>query len=395
MATITSAGVIPSTPQQLNDQLMAVSTSLAPGLTSTLPGSLIEDMSSTATGALVVQDQAYVDLLNSVSPLTANPFILNQLGAVYGVQQGLGSNTTVYVTFTGTIGFVVNPGFIVGDGTYQYVVQDGGIVGTSGSTHALYCVATTAGSWAIPIGAVTTLITSVPSTITLTCTNSAVGTPGAASQDTQDYQAQVIQAGLAASQGMSTFLKTAIGNVSGVIQRTISYRPSSGGWQILAAGGDPYAVGYAIFSAMFNFGDLVGAQTVGTTETVSIFDVPDTYSIEYVIPAAQTIGVTALWNTISNSNFISPVVVSGLAQPAIVAYINSLNSGQSISLLGLQDAFKTSTAGLLSDATLSVLTFTVTINGVVTAPGSGGVLIPIDPEGYAYTTLANITVNQA
>ena len=128
MAIITPNGAQPTSPQVLRDELVAAATALAPGLTTTLPGSLIEDLASTATGALTVQDSAYVDLVNSISPYTANDFILLQLGNVYGVAQGVGSNTSVYVTFYGTPGFVINAGFIVSDGTHQYTVQDGGVI---------------------------------------------------------------------------------------------------------------------------------------------------------------------------------------------------------------------------------------------------------------------------
>lgn len=76
MPIITSAGAVPASPNDLNAQLLAGAIARAPGLTATLPGSLVEDMSSTATGALIVQDQAAVDLINSISPLTANEFIL-------------------------------------------------------------------------------------------------------------------------------------------------------------------------------------------------------------------------------------------------------------------------------------------------------------------------------
>ena len=256
MATITTAGAVPSTPAQLNAELVSAATALSPGLTTTLPASLIEDLSSTGTGALIVQDQAYVDLINSVSPLTANPFILNQLGAVYGVQQGVGSNTSVYVTFAGTPGFVINIGFVVSDGTYQYTVQDGGIISSSGSSAALYCLAIASGSWAVPIGSVTQIITSVPSTINLTCDNTVTGIPGATAQTTQQYQAQVIQAGLAVSTGMTTLLKTTLGNVNGVQPRLISVVQQSGGWKVVVGGGDPYAVANAIFTSLFNINNL-------------------------------------------------------------------------------------------------------------------------------------------
>ena len=79
---ITSAGAQPQTPASLLAQLLALATAQAPGLTADLPGSLIEDISSTDVGALTLIDAAWVELLNNVGPLTANPFILSQLGPV-------------------------------------------------------------------------------------------------------------------------------------------------------------------------------------------------------------------------------------------------------------------------------------------------------------------------
>ena len=133
------AGAQPTSPTVLNAELIAIAETLSPGLTATLPGSLVEDMSSTATAAVSLSDQAYVELLNSVTPYGANAYLLNQLGIMYGVTPGAASNTSVYVQFTGTPGFVISAGFIVSDGSYQYVIQDGGIIGTapSGQTNGV------------------------------------------------------------------------------------------------------------------------------------------------------------------------------------------------------------------------------------------------------------------
>ena len=208
-------------PATLAAEAFAIAQELAPGITS-LPANLIGDMNATSAGSLSVAQQALVDLVNSVSPYTANAPILYQLGNVYGVQQGVGSNTSVYVVFSGTPGFVISVGFTVSDGTYQYTVQDGGVVGSAGVSASLYCLATTAGSWAIPANSVTQIITSVPSGIALTCDNPTVGLPGASAQSLQAYQAQVIQAGQAVGTGMSTLLKTALQNVPGVQSNLLS-----------------------------------------------------------------------------------------------------------------------------------------------------------------------------
>lgn len=260
MAQITTAGAIPVSPTDLLNAEIAAATALSPGLTANLPGSLVEDMASTAAGAVVIQDQAFVDLVNSISPATANPSILYQLGQVYGVEQGQGSNTSVYVVFTGLAGFVIPVGFTVSDGTYQYTVQDGGIIATSGQTTPLYCLATVQGSWAIPAGTVTQVITSVPSGFTLTVTNLDDGLPGLSAQTIASYQAQVVQAGMVTAQGVPTFIKAQLQKVIGVQARLISIRlVDINQWEIIVGGGDPYEVGHAIFNSVPDISNLVGS----------------------------------------------------------------------------------------------------------------------------------------
>jgi len=266
MAQITTAGAIPASPTDLLNAEIAAATVLAPGLTANLPGSLVEDMASTAAGAVYIQDQAFVDLVNSISPATANPSILYQLGQVYGVQQGQGSNTSVYVIFTGLAGFVIPVGFTVSDGTYQYTVQDGGIIATSGQTSPLYCLATVQGSWAVPAGTVTQIITSVPAGFTLTVTNPDDGLPGLTAQTIASYQAQVVQAGMVTCQGVPTFIKTTLQKVLGVQPRLISIRLiATNEWEIICGGGDPYEVGHAIFASVPDISNLVGS-TLSVTD---------------------------------------------------------------------------------------------------------------------------------
>ena len=332
MASITSAGAIPATPTDLLNEEIALATTLSPGLTANLPGSLVEDMASTAAGALVVQDQAFVDLVNSISPYTANSIMLYQLGEVYGVAQGVGSNTSVYVTFTGNPGFVIPAGFIVSDGNYQYTVQDGGIINAAGVSAALYCLANTSGSWAVPAGTVTQLITSIPSGYTITCTNSTAGVPGAAAQSLQSYQAQVIQAGLASAQGAPTFLKTLLQQVSGVQARLISIlNPAVGQWEIICGGGDPYQIANAIFQGIPDISVLTGSTLsvtgitkanpgvvttnlnhgYSTGQVVTIAGVnPSAYNGTYTITVLSNTTFSIGVNTTSYATYVSGGVVT-------------------------------------------------------------------------------------
>lgn len=271
---VTLAGLQPQAPTDLNAQVIAAATALSPGLTANLPGSLIEDMGSTATGAVVVMDQARVDLVNSLTPFGANEFLLNQLGQVYGIKQGQDTNTSVFVVFSGVPGKIINPGFTVSDGTFQYIIQDGGIVNAGGTTQPLFAIATQPGTWSVPPNTVTQFVTSITTADLigpppLTVTNPLAGTPSAGGQTEEDYRSQVLQAGLASATGMTTFLKTLLNQVPGVISRLVSVRQQTGGgWEVLVGGnGDPFQVAYSIFRALFDISTLVGSSLVITGVT--------------------------------------------------------------------------------------------------------------------------------
>jgi hypothetical protein len=105
------------------------------------------------------------------------------------------------------------------------------------------------------------LITSVPNTVTLSVNNPSAGIPSQAAQTEADYRSDVLQAGLAACTGLTTMLKTALRNVSGVQQRLISaiQLPNNGGWEIIVGGGDPFQVAKAIFDSGIDIATLVGS----------------------------------------------------------------------------------------------------------------------------------------
>lgn len=270
-----SSGPVPQSPAVVDAALIELVTATNPGYTATLPGSLIEDVSSTSVAAILLCGAAQIDLVNSVTPLGANPFILNQLGQIYGVALGEATNTSVNVVFNGPPGYVLAEGFIVGDGTNQYTLSDGGICGSDGNSAPLFALCTVSGSFAVPAGTVTQVLTAVPTGITLTVNNPQSGTPGAGAETEQSYRGRVIQAGLAIAQGMPTFLKTLLGNVSGVQPRLISVRQiDGGGWEIIVGGGDPYFVAYAIYKALFDIstlvGSVIGVSTISKAAAASV-----------------------------------------------------------------------------------------------------------------------------
>lgn len=264
---MTKQGLLPIPPTELLRLLIEGVTLVRPGYTANLPGSLIEDVSSTDVGALISMDSARIEVVNSLTPYGANAFLLNQLGAIYGVAHGTASNTSVYVTFFGVPGFVIGRGFIVSDGSFHYVVRDGGIIKEDGESPPLFAVADQPGSFAVPAGTVTQLVTSVPSDFPVTCNNLSHGVPGVEGESEQLYRSRVLQAGLAASTGMLRYLRTLLGKVEGVQARLVGVRQQEGGgWSVISGGGDPYDTANAIATALFDVSTLVGS----TLNVVSI-----------------------------------------------------------------------------------------------------------------------------
>lgn len=262
---MTAAGPVPTPPADIRSLLLAKVAAVNPGYTANLPGSLIEDISSTDVAAIALMDQARVEMINSLTPYGANDFLLMLLGTVYGVPVGSVTNTSAFVVFSGPPGFVIAQGFTVSDGAHQYSASEGGVIGGSGQTPPLFCVGTVSGAWAVPANTIIQIATSLPPGITVTVTNPLAGTPSPGAETADSYRARVLTAGLAASQGMSRYMKTLLANVPGVQPRLISVRsPATGTWEVICGGGDPYQVGYAIYSALFDISNLVGS-TINVT----------------------------------------------------------------------------------------------------------------------------------
>ena len=309
---VTTQGAQPTPPAALLAALVQLVTATNPGYTANLPGSLVEDISSTDVGALTIIDSARVELLNSLSPYVANNFLMWQLGQVYigpGAAPAVPTNTSVFVTFTTTDpntaaplpGYLIPRGFVVSDGVYQYVVQDGGVTDSNGNSQPLFCQATIPGSWSVATSSVNQIVTSVPTNVvSMACRNTTPGTPGGPQETAAQYRARVLQAGLAISTGTPALLKTLLAQVPGVQQRLISVLQQPGGfWEVLCGGGDPYLTAGAILASGVNVAGLVGSTLAITAITKASNGQITTalnhgYSPGQVAQAADIVGMTAL-----------------------------------------------------------------------------------------------------
>jgi len=394
---LTASGLQPQQPQSLLAQLLANVASTNPGYTANLPGSMVEDVSSTDVAAISLCDQAKVETVNSLTPYGANLFTLGQLGTIYlgQGQPGLPTNTSVLVEFTGTVGYVINNGFLVSDGTNVYQVQGGGVIGSGGTSALLTAIAINSGAFSVPANTVTQLVTSVPSSITLAVNNPNAGTPASAAETPYAYRSRVLTAGLAACVGGPRLIKTQIGVQLGAQANLISVQAASGGIRVVVGGSaSTYSIAYAIFSSIPDPSILQGsAVSSGRNVTVSLIDYPDTYSILYVAAPVQTVTMTVTWNTVLTS-FTGGGAFPGLVQAPLAAYINGLGVGQVINVLEMLEIFQSAVEPVLDVSLLTRLVFTVYINSVETAPATGTYAISGDPESSFSCAASAVTVTQ-
>ena len=358
LTVIPKTGAVGQSLQEIQAEIIASASALSPGITSTLPGTLIEDITSTDASAVYLCQQAQIETIASVSPYAANEYILTQLGDVYGVQQGVGSNTSVYVIFSGTAGYPIPQGTVVSDGVYQYITQDAAIIESGGFSAQVYCIATVSGSWAVPAYSVTTIASSVPSGVILSVTNPSPGIPSTTEQTAENFRAQVLQAGLVSCIGMIPAIKAAVQNVSGVVQNLVSIRENTyyvpPKWEVIVGGGDPYAVANAIWQSC-------GDPSVlgGSTMLVQSINV-GTKTISTNLVTNFTIGETVYITGVSGVTGINGVALTITALPDPYSFtISNAISGSYVS------------GGIVS-----------TSGSSVTIPRNNTVTIYDDPDSY-------------
>jgi hypothetical protein len=395
---MTASGPVPSSPAALNSDLIATVEAENAGFTANLPGLLLEDLTSTGTAALAQMDQARVDAINSVTPYGANAFILAQQGVVLGIPQGKPTNTSVNAVFADTLapGYVIVPGTVVSDGTYQYVVQDGGIIQSNGSTAPLFAVANQSGSWSVPAGSVNQIVTSLPSPFNtqITVTNPLAGVAGNPSAESpQSYRARIMQANQVAGQGTPAYLQTLLEAIPGVTPRLVSILQTTFGWEVICGGGDPYAVAFAIYKGVIDLSTIVGSITSSRNVAVTITDSPNQYTITSVNPPQQVVMIDAIWNT-NLPNFTAGAQVNQLGSTAIQNYINSIIVGQPINIFAMEAAFQQAVASVLPTSNLTRIVFAVTINGSAVSPATGTGVIASDPESYMFVSPSGVSVLQ-
>lgn len=390
--TFSDTGPVPTDPETLRALILESVKLQRPGY-SALPAGLIDSILSTDTVAATSMDLGRVDALNQLTPYAANPYILAQQGELFGIPKGQQSNASAFVVFTGPAGLILTPKFLVSDGTNIFSIVDGGTIGADGTSPPLQAIAVDYWEGPVLVNSVNQIATSIPQDITLTVTNPEAGVPASAPETTAQYRGRVMDAQLVTCQGTTGFLKTLLRKLPDVNPRLVSVKSYQSGWQVICGGGDPYQVAGQIILGILNVSSLRGARDPLRTISVSVTQIPDTYTVLYVNPKAQSVQVNLQWQTdIQNFPLVSQV--NQLAAPEILRYINSLYVGTPINILDIQVVFQEAVRAVLDPQNISAISAGIRIDGIAVNPPAGSSLIQGDPEGFFESTSTDILVSK-
>ncbi|MGK4402063.1 ubiquitin-activating E1 FCCH domain-containing protein [Citrobacter portucalensis] len=197
------------------------------------------------------------------------------------------------------------------DGIYTYTLNDATIIPSSGVTPQVTCTATTTGSWAVPAGTVTQIITSVPDEITLTCTNPVAGVPGLERESNYQFRDRVWESQMSTVQGYPGFIRQKLTDVNGVQARLVSVVQDGNSWIIMCGGGDIYEMAGAIFKSAGDISRLKGA-TVDVTGITNANPGVVTTGITHGLTNGQVVnisgvnGMTGINNVPLNVTVLTP-----------------------------------------------------------------------------------------
>lgn len=300
-----------------------------------------------------------------------------------GIQRLPATASTVSVTLTGTNGTPITNGTVYDTAGNVWNLPASCTVGSTVTATAQNTGPITAAAGTVTgIGTPTSGWTGV--------TNASAASPGTNPETDAAFRARAVISTLLPS--LTTFNATlaAVAAVPGVVRSTgynnpngvaDSYGNPPHSITMIVQGGEPGAIAQAIYD---NYG--LGALTNGTTTV----DVTDTQSGQ-VQPISFDIATeTSIYVTLNVAPLAQAVTTATQAaiQNAIVAYLNSLNIGQVVSIAALY-ATAMGQAGNLAQPSFSVISITA---GTTPSPtGTSDIVIAFNAVATAAT--ANIVVN--
>ena len=279
------------------------------------------------------------NVMNSVSPLYANDFMVLELGEAFGLKikdQAL-PNTTI--TFYGLAGVVIPEGLEVGnaDSSKKFITTKSDIINATGQV-SIYCEGADYYDTPTPANTLNVLLNQVLNVTSCTNLNDAVESTPA--ETISEFRSRFQTRAQANRSGTVATLDNNLKEIEGTVDRLCTYQASQiieegvkeAVIEVVVGGGDDYQVALAIFNSVL-YPDIFVSNPSGdeTNRTVNInvtFNGVD-FPIVYTRPKINQLSVSISLTVQSGFINIPSEAFTLLLRPYFENYINNLKIGYS------------------------------------------------------------------
>ena len=335
---IGNTGVIKDNPTDIRDDILNQAIDNVEGFTN-LPSGIQNNLLDESVIVISEIQDMLSNVMNSVSPLYANDFIVRELGAAFGlkIKDKTLPNTTI--TFYGLPGVVIPEGVAIGnaDGSKKFITTKSDIINASGQV-SIYCEGADYYDTPTPANTLTVMLNQVLNVTSCTNLNDAVETTPA--ETISEFRTRFQNRALANRSGTVATLNDELKKVEGTVDRLCIYKASQivekgvskAVLEVIVGGGDDYQVALAIFNSVL-YPDIFVSnpsndetnRTVNINVTFNEVDFPITYTRPKINQLSINISLTV------QSGFINipSEAFTLLLRPYFENYINNLKIGYS------------------------------------------------------------------
>lgn len=370
---IGNTGVIKDTPTEIRDDILNQAINNVEGFTN-LPSGIQNNLIDESVIIVSEIQDMLSNVMNSVSPLYANDFMVLELGEAFGlkIKDKALPNTTI--TFYGLAGVVIPEGVEIGnaDGSKKFITTKSGIINASGQV-SIYCEGADYYDTPTPANTLNVLLNQVLNVTSCTNLNDAVETTPA--ETISEFRKRFQTRALANRSGTVATLDNALKEIEGTVDRLSTYKASQvvdegvkkAVIEVVVGGGDDYSVALAIFNSIL-YPDILVSNPSGneTNRTVNInvtFNGVD-FPIIYTRPKINQLSINISLTVQSGFINIPSEAFTLLLRPYYEDYVDNLKIGYAPTGYSFDDMiYQCFRDNSYSRDIITGINYTLTVNG--------------------------------
>lgn len=365
-------GVIKDNPTDIRDDILNQAIDNVDGFTN-LPSGIQNNLLDESVIVISEIQDMLSNVMNSVSPLYANDFMILELGEAFGLKMKDKALPNTTITFYGLAGVVIPEGLEISnaDSSKKFVTTKSDIINASGQV-SIYCEGANYYDTPTPANTLTVMLNQVLNVTSCTNLNDAVETIPA--ETISEFRTRFQTKAQANRSGTVATLNDELKKVEGTVDRLCTYQASQiveegvskAVLEVIVGGGDDYQVALAIFNSVL-YPDIFVSnpsndetnRTVNINVTFNEVDFPITYTRPKINQLSISISLTV------QSGFINipSEAFTLLLRPYFENYINNLKIGYSPTGYAFDDLiYQCFRDNLYNISIITGINYTLTVN---------------------------------